>query len=113
QLAPFLQGLIKAVVSSPQVALVFALAVGKDSHASDAYKEETERALKAFAEAESVAARKFTVLNPTEEDETAAVLRCRLLSRSMALVPTRRSPRTQRCGPGMLPACRAGSSLPS
>ena len=78
QLAPFLQGLIKAVVSSPQVALVFTLAVGKDSHASDAYKEETERALKAFAEAESVAARKFTVLNPTEEDETAAVLRRRL-----------------------------------
>lgn len=78
QFTAFLQALIKAVESSPRVALVFTLAVGKDSAAKDAYKEEHERALRTLAEADAVAARKATLLNPTEEDETAEVLRRRL-----------------------------------
>jgi predicted AAA+ superfamily ATPase len=78
QFTAFLQALIKAVESSPRAALVFTLAVGKDFEAKDAYKDEHERALRIIAEAESVAARKATLLNPTEEDETADVLRRRL-----------------------------------
>jgi len=78
QFTAFLQALIKAVESSPQAALVFTLAVGKDMEAKDAYKEEHQRAVAALAEAESVASRKATQLNPTEEDETADVLRRRL-----------------------------------
>ena len=78
QFTAFLQALMKAVESSPRVALVFTLAVGKDLTATDAYKEEHERALRILAEAETIAARKATLLNPTEEDETADVLRRRL-----------------------------------
>ena len=52
--------------------------MGKDSEAKDAYREEHERALRSLAEAEMVASRKATQLNPTEEDETADVLRRRL-----------------------------------
>ena len=78
QFTAFLHALFKAVETSPNVSLVFTLAVGKDSEAKDAYKEEHERALAALAEAEMVASRKATQLNPTEEDETADVLRRRL-----------------------------------
>ena len=78
QFTAFLHALLKAVETSPNVALVFTLAVGKDSEAKDAYREEHERALAALAEAEMVASRKATQLNPTEEDETADVLRRRL-----------------------------------
>ena len=78
QFTAFLHALFKAVETSPNVALVFTLAVGKDSEAKDAYREEHERALAALAEAEMVASRKATQLNPTEEDETADVLRRRL-----------------------------------
>ena len=66
------------MASTPQVALVYTLAVGKDDKAGDAYKEENERAASAMAEAESVAVRSTTPLNPTEEDETPNVLRARL-----------------------------------
>lgn len=78
QFAAFVHDLFKAVASSPQVALVYTLAVGKGNEASDAYKTENERAAAAMAEAESVAVRTSTTLNPTEEDETANVLRARL-----------------------------------
>lgn len=78
QFGAFMQALIKAVESSPNAALVFTLAVGKDSQARDAYREEHERAMASLTEAESIAARKATQLNPTEEDETADVLRRRL-----------------------------------
>lgn len=78
QFTAFLQALFKAVETSTNVALVITLAVGKDSEAKDAYKEEHERALRSLAEAEMVASRKATQLNPTEEDETADVLRRRL-----------------------------------
>ena len=78
QFTAFMQALLKAVESTPRASLVFTLAIGKDLAAKDAYKEEHERALAALAEAESVASRKATQLNPTEEDETADVLRRRL-----------------------------------
>jgi len=81
QFTAFIQALFKAVESSPQVALVLTLAVGKDAQAKDAYKAEHERALHALAEAESVVSRKATQLNPTEEDETAEVLKRRLFDR--------------------------------
>ena len=78
QFAAFVHDLFKAVASTPQVALVYTLAVGKDDKAGDAYKEENERAAAAMSEAESVAVRSTTPLNPTEEDETPNVLRARL-----------------------------------
>ena len=78
QFAAFVHDLFKAVASTPQVALVYTLAVGKDDQARDAYKEENERAAAAMAEAENVAVRSTTALNPTEEDETPNVLRARL-----------------------------------
>src|SRR5262249_35399028 len=81
QFAAFVHALFKAVASTPQVALVYTLALGKDDKAQDAYKEENERAAAALAEAESVAVRSSTALNPTAEDETADVLRVRLFER--------------------------------
>lgn len=78
QFAAFVHDLFKAVASSPRVALVYTLAIGKDLKGHDAYKEENERAMRAMQEAESVAARSTTGLNPTEEDETADILRARL-----------------------------------
>jgi hypothetical protein len=81
QFAAFVHDLFKAVASTPQVALVYTLAVGKDDKAGDAYKEENERAAAAMSEAESVAVRSTTPLNPTEEDETPNVLRARLFER--------------------------------
>ncbi len=80
QLAAFLTSLIKAVESSPKVSLVFSLAVGKDGRASDAYAEENDFLASRMAEIESVAARKATLLNPTDDDETALVLRRRLFA---------------------------------
>lgn len=78
QFAAFIHDLFKAVASTPQVALVYTLAIGIDDQAKDAYKDENERAASAMAEAESVAVRSTTPLNPTEEDETPNVLRARL-----------------------------------
>ncbi len=78
QFAAFVHGLIKAVDSSPKAALVLTLALGKEGNATDAYAEENQLAFKAFQEAESVVSRKSTQLNPTDEDETAQVLRTRL-----------------------------------
>ena len=60
------------------MALVYTLAIGEDVLGHDAYKEENERAMQAMQEAESVAVRSTTGLNPTEEDETADILRARL-----------------------------------
>ncbi len=81
QLTPFLTALFKAVESSPGVALVFTLAIGKSGVATDAYSQENEFLASKLAEAESVAARKATLLDPTAEHETAQVLRRRLFSR--------------------------------
>ena len=78
QLTAFLTSLFKAVESAPNAALVYTLAIGKDGRATDAYSEENQFIADYMAEAESVSARKATLLNPTEEDETVQVLRRRL-----------------------------------
>ena len=74
----FLTSLFKAVESEPRAALVYTLAIGKDGRAADAYSEENQFIGDRMAEAESVSARKATLLNPTEEDETIQVLLRRL-----------------------------------
>lgn len=78
QLTAFLTSLFKAVEVSPKAALVYTLAIGKDGRATDAYSAENQHISDTMAEAESVSARKATLLNPTEEDETVQVLRRRL-----------------------------------
>ena len=80
QLTAFLTSLFKAVESTPNAALVYTLAIGKDGRARDAYNAENQFIADNMAEAESVSARKATLLNPTEEDETVQVLRRRLFS---------------------------------
>lgn len=81
QLTAFLTALFKAVESTPRAALVYTLAIGKDGRASDAYSDENQFIADRMAEAESVSARKATLLNPTEDDETVQVLRRRLFER--------------------------------
>jgi Protein of unknown function (DUF499) len=81
QLTPFLNSLFKAVDSSSGAVLVFTLAVGKSGVATDAYSEENQFLADRLAEAESVAARKATLIDPTAEGETAQVLRRRLFKK--------------------------------
>ena len=81
QLTAFLTALFKAVESTPQAAVVYTLAVGKQRVATDAYREENQYIADAMAEAEAVSARKATLLDPTEEDETVRVLVRRLFER--------------------------------
>lgn len=81
QLLGFMTSLMKAVESSPNAALVFTLAVGRDGKATDAYSRETQDIATFFAEAESVSARKATVIDPTEDDETVKVVCRRLFTR--------------------------------
>ena len=78
QLTAFLTSLFKAVEGAPNAVLVYTLAIGKDGRATDAYNEENQFIADNMAEAESVSARKATLLNPTEEDETVQVIRRRL-----------------------------------
>lgn len=78
QLTAFLTSLFKAVESTPNAALVYTLAIGKGGIATDAYSQENQFVAERMAEAESVSARKATLLNPTEDDETVQVLRRRL-----------------------------------
>lgn len=82
QLSPFLTSLFKAIESSPGAALVFTLAIGKGGHAVDAYSDENDFVGRKLDEAESIAARKATLLDPTAEHETAQVLRRRLFSKT-------------------------------
>ncbi len=81
QLTAFLTSLFKAVESSSRATLVYTLAVGKDGKSGDAYSDENQFIADRMAEAESVSARKATLLNPTEDDETIQVLRRRLFER--------------------------------
>ena len=81
QLTAFLTSLFKAVEGTPNVALVYTLAVGKGGQASDAYADENSFIADQMQEAEKVSARKATLLNPTEQDETVQVLRRRLFER--------------------------------
>ncbi len=78
QLTAFLTSLFKAVEGTPNAALVYTLAIGKEGRATDAYSEENRFIADKMTEAEKVSARKATLLNPTEEDETVQVLRRRL-----------------------------------
>lgn len=80
QLTPFLTSLFKAIESSPGAALVFTLAIGKQGKATDAYSDENQWVAARLDEAESVAARKATLLDPTAESEVAQVLRRRLFA---------------------------------
>lgn len=80
QMSAFLTALFKAVEGAPNAAVVYTLAVGKDGRASDAYTDENQYIADTMAEAESISARKATLLNPTEEDETVQVLRRRLFA---------------------------------
>ena len=81
QLTPFLTSLFKAIESSPGAVLVFTLAIGKGGEAVDAYSAENEFVARQLEEAEKVAARKATMLDPTAEHETAQVLRRRLFDK--------------------------------
>ena len=81
QLTAFLTSLFKAVEGAPNAALVYTLAIGKDGRATDAYGAENRFIGDRMAEAESVSARKATLLDPTAEDETVRVLRRRLFER--------------------------------
>ncbi|MDO9713493.1 ATP-binding protein [Paracraurococcus lichenis] len=81
QLTAFLTSLFKAVESSPRAALVYTLALGKGGGTGDAYSAENQFVADKMAEAESVSARKATLLNPTEDDETIEVLRRRLFGK--------------------------------
>lgn len=80
QLSAFLTALFKAVESTPNAAVVYTLAVGKDGKAGDAYATENQYIADQMAEAESISARKATLLNPTDDDETVHVLRRRLFA---------------------------------
>ena len=80
QLSAFLTSLFKAIEGTPNAALVYTLAIGKDGRTSDAYSDENEFIAERMAEAESISARKATLLNPTEDDETPHVLRRRLFT---------------------------------
>jgi len=81
QLTAFLTSLFKAIESSNRAALVYTLAIGKEGQAVDAYAFENQYIADRMAEAESVSARKATLLNPTEDDETVKVLRRRLFEK--------------------------------
>ncbi len=78
QLTAFLTSLFKAVETAPNAALVYTLAIGSSGRAIDAYSEENQFIADRIAEAESVSARKATLLNPTTADEYPLVLRRRL-----------------------------------
>ena len=81
QLTAFLTGLFKAVESTPNAAMVYTLAIGKDKNTSDAYSDENQFILERMEEVESISALKAALLDPTEGDETVKVLRRRLFTR--------------------------------
>jgi hypothetical protein len=81
QLTAFLTALFKAVESTPNVVVVYTLAIGKGGKATDAYSDENQFIADKMEEAESVSARKAALLDPTEEDETVKILRRRLFTR--------------------------------
>ncbi|WP_295440516.1 DUF499 domain-containing protein [uncultured Thiodictyon sp.] len=81
QLTAFLTALFKAVESSPNAVVVYTLAIGKGGKATDAYTDENQFIADKMEEVESISARKATLLDPTEEDETVKILRRRLFTR--------------------------------
>lgn len=81
QMSAFLKALFAAVESRSRAAVVFTLAIHSDGKASDAFARENEEISRIVSELESVSGRKATILNPTSDDETAAVLKRRLFER--------------------------------
>ena len=81
QLAAFMKALFSATESRGRAAVVFTLAVRPDGKATDAFARENEEIARIVGELESVSGRKATILNPTSDDETAAVIKRRLFSR--------------------------------
>ncbi len=81
QLSAFLTALFKAVEGTPNAAVVYTLAIGKtgkgEYQATDAYSRENLLIAQFMEEADKISARKATVLNPTTENETIAILRRR------------------------------------
>lgn len=79
QFTAFLTTLIKAVEGTRNTALIFTVAMSSEENRSgtDAYFNEHNR----LDELKSVASRKATILNPTEEGETIQVLKRRLFAR--------------------------------
>lgn len=81
QISAFLKALFAAVESRPRAAVVFTLAIRSDGKGTDAFARENEEISRIVSELESVSGRKATILNPTSDDETAAVLKRRLFER--------------------------------
>lgn len=81
QISAFLKALFAAVESRTHAAVVFTLALRADGKATDAFARENEEISRIISELESVSGRKATILNPTSDDETAAVLKRRLFQR--------------------------------
>lgn len=78
QLSGFLKALFKAVEPTTNAAVVFSLAASGSEQGTDAHADDARFISDKLSESESVAARKATLLNPTEDDETILVLRRRL-----------------------------------
>ena len=78
QLTAFLISLFAAVDRTANACVVYTLAIGKDKEAIDAFSDENQYIADSMAELEKTSAKKATLLNPTEEDETVQVLRRRL-----------------------------------
>jgi len=78
QLTGFMKALFSAVEGAGNAAVVYTLAVRQDGKVQDAFAQENEFLARHMDELESVSGRKATNLNPTKDDETAAVLRRRL-----------------------------------
>lgn len=81
QFTAFLSSLIKAVEQTPRVALVLTVAMGRLSYTMDAYEEETQHLVDVLGQAESILARKATILDPTRDEETVHVLKRRLFKK--------------------------------
>lgn len=78
QLTGFMKALFSAIEGAGNAAVVYTLAVRQDGKVQDAFAQENEFLARQMDELESVSGRKATNLNPTQDDETAAVLRRRL-----------------------------------
>jgi len=111
QLTAFLTALFKAVESSPNAVVVYTLAIGKGGKATDAYTDENQFIADKMEEAESVSARKATLLDPTEEDETVKILRRRLFTRIDDAGPRPSSRPTANSGSNIGTNCRRPAAV--
>ena len=81
QLTAFLTSLFTAVEKRPTGRWCTRWRLAATARAKDAYSEEHQFVADAMEEAGSVSARKATLLNPTEDEETAPVLLRRMFER--------------------------------